>query len=79
MLPHSYNVGESNNKKNSEKLIDFTVIKLKDMHKYYMHNNLPEVASDIMQVLVEYRNGKVNVIWREGLPYVKYLKDSEKA
>jgi len=72
-------MGESNNNKNnSEKLIDFTVIKLKDMHKYYMDNNLPEVASDIMQVLLEYQNGNANVIWREGLPYVKFKKDSEK-
>ncbi|MEC9319727.1 MAG: hypothetical protein VYD08_07585 [Pseudomonadota bacterium] len=71
-------MGEGNNKKNSENLIDFTVIKLKHMHKYYMDNNLPEVASDIMSALVEYQNGNVNVIWREGLPYVKFFKDDEK-
>ena len=70
-------MGEDNNKNNSEKLIDFTVIKLKDMHKYYMDINLPDIASDIMQVLVEYQNGNVKVKWRDGLPYVKYEHDKK--
>ena len=70
-------MGEDNNKNNSEKLIDFTVIKLKDMHKYYMDINLPEVANDIMQVLVEYQNGNAKVKWRDGLPYVKYEQDKK--
>ena len=70
-------MGEDNNKNNSEKLIDFTVIKLKDMHKYYMDFNLPDIASDIMQVLVEYQNGNAKVKWRDGLPYVKYEHDKK--
>ena len=70
-------MGEDNNKNNSEKLIDFTVIKLKDMHKYYMDINLPDIAGDIMQVLVEYQNGNAKVKWRDGLPYVKYEHDKK--
>ena len=72
-------MGEDNKKKNVNKLIDFTVIKLKDMHRQYMDNNMPDIAHDIEQVLIEYQKGKADIIWREGLPYVKFKRDNENA
>ena len=72
-------MGEGNKKKDENNLIDFTVIKLKEMYKQYMDSNMPDVASDIMQVLLEYQKGKVVIIWREGLPYVKSKSPDKKA
>ena len=58
-----------------DKLIDFTEVKLKQMYKEYkMHN--PAVASDIMHVLLEYKKGNAKVVWKNGLPFVKYIKNT---
>jgi len=58
-----------------DKLIDFTEAKLKQMFEAYnLHN--PAVASDIMHVLIEYKKGNAKVVWKNGLPFVKYEKNT---
>ena len=58
-----------------DKLIDFTEAKLKRMYEEYnLHN--PATASDIMHVLIEYKKGNAKVVWKNGLPFVKYIKNT---
>ena len=58
-----------------EKLIDFTEAKLKQMYEdYKLHN--PAVASDIKHVILEYKKGNAKVVWKNGLPFVKYEKNT---
>jgi hypothetical protein len=58
-----------------DKLIDFTEAKLKRMYEEYKHHN-PPVASEIMHVLIEYKKGNAKVMWKNGLPFVKYEKNT---
>ena len=51
-------------------VIDFTVAKLEKLYKDYKRKN-PDVASDIRKIIIEYKKGKADVIWKNGLPYVK--------
>ncbi len=66
-LPHSYYIGETN------KIIDFTVIRLEKLIKEFSELQLYETVEDIKKVLEEYNKGNANIRWRNGLPYVKYL------
>ena len=56
------------------KIIDFTVVKLEKLYQDYKQKD-PGVASDIRKIINEYKKGNAEVIWKEGLPYVKYDKD----
>jgi len=58
-----------------DKLIDFTEVKLKQMYEDYKTHN-PAVANDIMHVLLEYKKGNAKVVWKNGLPFVKYIKNT---
>ena len=51
-------------------VIDFTEAKLEKLYKDYKHKN-PGVASDIRKIIIEYKKGEADVIWKNGLPYVK--------
>ena len=51
-------------------VIDFTEAKLEKLYKGYKHKN-PDVASDIRKIIIEYKKGEADVIWKNGLPYVK--------
>ena len=56
-------------------VIDFTVIKLKQLHKEYEAKGDHAVADAILHVIDEHAEGKAEVVWKEGLPYVKYLDE----
>jgi len=58
-------------------VIDFTEIKLKQLHAEYKSSGNHTVANSILKVIVEYRSGNALVKWKNGLPYVKYLDDSQ--
>ena len=71
-------MGESNKKNNTsqsvnDKLIDFTVIKLRHMLNEYHDRGIKDVASQIEVALVAYESGIADIKWHNGLPYVKYL------
>ena len=52
-------------------VIDFTVAKLEKLYKDYKRKD-PGIASDIRKIIIEYKKGKADVIWKNGLPYVKH-------
>ena len=56
-------------------VIDFTEIKLKQLHAEYKSNGDSAVADSILKVLVGYKAGNVIVKWKGGLPFVKYIDD----
>jgi len=74
-------MGESNNKNNTNvtsqvdksNVIDFTVVKLKNMLNEYHERGMQDVATQVEVALVAYESGKANIKWHNGLPYVKYL------
>ena len=51
-------------------VIDFTVAKLEKLYKVYKRKN-PGIASDLREIIIEYKKGETAVIWKSGLPYVK--------
>jgi len=51
-------------------VIDFTVAKLEKLYKVYKRKD-PGIASDLREIIIEYKKGETNVIWKNGLPYVK--------
>ena len=57
-----------------EKIVDFTTIKLKKMHKEFLKEGNLSVAERIMHLLEEYENGNAKVVWKKGMPYVKFKK-----
>jgi|TARA_R110000796_G_scaffold7232_1_gene24988 hypothetical protein len=58
-----------------DNLIDFTEAKLKQMYEEYkVHNQA--AADDILNALLEYKKGNAKVMWKDGLPYVKYEKNT---
>ena len=74
-------MGESNNKNNTNvtsqvdnsNLIDFTVIKLKNMLNDYHKRGMQDVATQVEVALSAYESGIADIKWHNGLPYVKYL------
>jgi|TARA_R110002074_G_scaffold348465_1_gene518923 hypothetical protein len=58
-------------------IIDFTVAKLKQLHKQYKTKGDYPIADAILHVIEEYGTGNAEVVWKNGLPYVKYLDDSQ--
>ena len=56
-------------------IIDFTIVKLNQLHKEYKAKGDYPVADAIMHVIDEYQSGNAEVVWKEGLPYVKYLDE----
>jgi hypothetical protein len=60
-----------------ENLVDFTVIKLKKMHKEFLQEGSLSVAEDIKHLLEEYQNGNAKVVWKKGMPYVKFKHASD--
>ena len=56
-------------------IIDFTTIKLNQLHKEYKAKGDYPVADAIMHVIDEYQSGNAEVVWKEGLPFVKYLDE----
>ncbi len=58
-------------------VIDFTEIKLKQLHAEYKSSGNRTAANSILKVIVEYKSGNALVKWKGGLPYVKYMEDSQ--
>mgnify|MGYP003110858083 CR=1 FL=1 len=56
----------------NEKIVDFTVIKLKKMHKEFLQEGNLSIAEDIKNLLEEYQKGNAKVVWKKGMPYVKF-------
>jgi len=73
-------MAESNKEKESDpassNVIDFTVIKLKQLVKHYKDLGQRDVALQIDECLVAYLAGDVTIIWQEGLPYVKFTDEN---
>ena len=74
-------MAESNNKKDipeSDKVIDFTVIKLKQLITYYKDKQLFDVVLNVEHALDNYLQGKCHVKWHDGLPYCKAITALDK-
>ena len=56
-------------------VIDFTIAKLKQLHKQYEAKGDYPVADALKHVIDEYQSGNAKVVWKDGLPYVKYLDE----
>ena len=56
-------------------IVDFTIAKLKQLHKQYEAKGDYPVAHALKHVIDEYQSGNAEVIWKDGLPYVKYLDE----
>jgi hypothetical protein len=56
-------------------VIDFTIAKLKQLYKEYKAKGDYPVADALLHVIDEYQSGNAEVVWKEGLPYVKYLDE----
>tara|TARA_R110000824_G_scaffold27426_14_gene93288 strand:- start:10321 stop:10530 length:210 start_codon:yes stop_codon:yes gene_type:complete len=69
-------MAESNNKKESANVIDFTAAKLKQLVKHYGDLGQLDVAIQIEECLMAYEDGDVTVVWQGGLPYIKLEKQS---
>ncbi len=76
-------MAESNNKNNtpgeSDKLIDFTVIKLKQLAKEFKEIGDYQSAKQVEDCLESHIDGDIDIIWRDGLPYVKIKPTKEPA
>lgn len=68
-------MGEDKN--NKDTVVDFTAVKLQHMYDEYKRVGIDSVADDIMQVLVEYKLGNADVIWKDGLPFVRFKKKKD--
>lgn len=71
-------MGENNKKNNTsqpvnDKLIDFTVIKLRNMLNDYHKKGMHDVAIQVEVALTAYEDGIAEIKWRDGMPYLKYL------
>ena len=68
-------MGEGNNKNNtqgaSDKLIDFTVIKLVQLAKEYRAEGDYASAKQVEDCLEAHKDGEIDIVWRDGLPFVK--------
>jgi len=72
-------MAESNNKNNtnsasisaSNKLIDFTVIKLKQLAKEFNELGDYHSAKQVEDCLEAHIDGEIDIVWRDGLPFVK--------
>ena len=56
-------------------IINFTIAKLKQLHKQYEAKGDYPVADALKHVIDEYQSGNAEVVWKDGLPYVKYLDE----
>jgi len=76
-------MAESNNKNNtqgeSDKLIDFTVIKLKQLAKEYRAEGDYTTAKQVEDCLEAHNDGDIDIVWRDGLPFVKIKPTKEPA
>ena len=68
-------MAESNNNNNnpgeSDKLIDFTVIKLKQLAKEFKEIGDYQSVIQVEDCLAAHIDGDIDIVWRDGLPYVK--------
>jgi hypothetical protein len=69
-------MSEGNKEKDSANVIDFTSAKLKQLVKHYSDIGQHDVAIQIEDCLMAYEAGDVTVVWKAGLPYIKFIEPS---
>ena len=67
----NYNMSEDDNKKEaSAELIDFTVIKLKQIVNDFEDLGMYEQADEVLGALAKYQRGDILIKWQKGMPFV---------
>jgi hypothetical protein len=70
-------MAESDNKKDSTNVIDFTEAKLKQLAKHYSSIDKSTIATQIEDCLAAYTSGDISVVWKDGMPYIKFKEPAE--
>ena len=72
----NYNMSEDDNKKEeSAELIDFTVIKLKQIVNDFEDLGMYEQADEVLGALAKYQRGDILIKWQKGMPFIIITED----
>ena len=69
----SYNMADS-----PDNVIDFTLLRLKKLKQEYLELRMYDVVKSVEHAIDMYSQGKAKIKWKDGLPFVKILKEKEK-
>ena len=74
----NYNMSEDDNKKEaSAELIDFTVIKLKQIVNDFEDLGMYEQADEVLGALAKYQRGEILIKWQKGMPFIIITEDGK--
>ena len=74
----NYNMSEDDNKKEeSAELIDFTVIKLKQIVNDFEDLGMYEQADEVLGALAKYQRGDILIKWQKGMPFIIITEDGK--
>ncbi len=74
----NYNMSEDDNKKEeSDELIDFTSIKLKQIANDFEDLGMYEQADEVLGALAKYQRGEILIKWQKGMPFIIITEDGK--